>query len=236
MKHVTHVVMLLALVCLVSSCSYVQRLWPSQKSPAVEAGSKKELPPLYLGTVHQVYPGQRFALLRIIGPMPRAGVTLITHPADGTTSRMGNLAVSADSAPSRGIIAADIRSGVVASGDRVFLYRNVLSRPEEPSGERREGEDDVVTEMPVELPPVAEPALPTPRPAVAPQPVAPSAALLPQSPAPAAPADAEPRGVEVTTPPSSVPQGTLRQPAMPNLPDKAPSYLNDIPDDINQWE
>ena len=30
-------------------------------------------PPLHLGAVHQVYPAQGFALLRIIGPMPKGG-------------------------------------------------------------------------------------------------------------------------------------------------------------------
>lgn len=236
MKHVT-LILLASLVCMLSSCSYLQERFLSQKSSGAKSERKKELPPLYLGTVHQVYPAQKFALLRIIGPMPRAGVTLISHPADGTTTRMGNLVVSPDSTPNRGIVVADIRSGAVESGDRVFLYRNI-SRQEEKIEQADELRDDVVTESPV-VSPVAEralPALPVARENSA-SPVAPGYSPAVQSSAPApSQTTADRGGVEVTTPPASMPQGTLRQPAMPTLPDKAPSYLDDIPNDINQWD
>lgn len=223
MKHVI-LILLAVLAGALSSCSYLQRQIFSQKAVDGKAETRKELPPLYLGTVHQVYPAQKFALLRIIGPIPRAGVTLISHPADDSTTRMGNLVVSADSSPNRGIIVADIRSGSVASGDRIFLYRNI-SRQSDSASDRRE--DDVVTESPVAIAPPVQPT-------VAPAAQKTDAPLT--RPQPAAADAAESRGVEVTTPPASAPQGPLRQPAMPNLPDKAPSYLNDIPDDINQWD
>lgn len=235
MKHVT-LILLVSLVCTLSSCTYLQNLFFSQKAEEARAERKKELPPLYLGTVHQVYPAQKFALLRIIGPTPRAGVTLISHPADGDSARMGNLVVSPDSTPNRGIVVADIRSGAVESGDRIFLYRNISRQAESPE---RQLDDVVVTESPTETPlpgSAVAPALPTVRPVAAaahdtlPTAPVPQPATQPQR------TSAEGRGVEVTAPPASMPQGTLRQPAMPNLPDKAPSYLDDIPNDINQWD
>ena len=83
-------------------------------------------PPLHLGAVHQVYPEQGFALLRIIGPMPKSGTVLITHPADGSNDRIGNLVVSSESNARSNIVAADIRSGSIVKGDRVFQYRNIF--------------------------------------------------------------------------------------------------------------
>ena len=240
MKYVTPI-LLVVLACSLSSCSYLQNRFFSQKATETKSERKKELPPLYLGTVHQVYPAQKFALLRIIGPVPRPGVTLISHPADGSTARMGNLCISADSSPNRGIVVADIRAGAVESGDRVFLYRNI-ARQEEKTAQTDALHDDVVTESPV-VTPVAERGLPAVLPSVR-KPTVPTTTASGYSPlqqggASTSAAD-EPRsndgGVEVTTPPASVPQGPLRQPAMPNLPDKAPSYLDDIPNDINQWD
>lgn len=92
-----------------------------------EGETGKVLPPLHLGAVHQVYAEQGFALLRIIGPMPAGGTVLISHPADGSNSRVGNLVVTSDRPARNNIIAADIRSGNVAKGDRVFMYRNIAA-------------------------------------------------------------------------------------------------------------
>lgn len=88
-------------------------------------------PPLYLGTVHQVFSADKFALLRLIGPIPPEGTVLISHPADGTTDRVGNLVVSAAQNARNGIIAADIRAGLVLKGDRIFKYRSISAAEEE---------------------------------------------------------------------------------------------------------
>ena len=67
-----------------------QQSKPGQGKPGDQSNT---LPPLHLGAVHQVYPDQGFALLRIIGPMPKGGTVLISHPADGSNTRVGNLVV-----------------------------------------------------------------------------------------------------------------------------------------------
>ena len=92
---------------------------------------------MYLGSVHQVFPADKFALLRIIGPMPAEGTVLITHPADGSVSRMANLIVSSAQHARNNFIAADIRAGVAVQGDRVFQYRSI-SAPIEPEEEQPE--------------------------------------------------------------------------------------------------
>lgn len=215
----------LTLSALLSGCSLLQQ----QTAPSEDKEHTKTPPPMYLGEVHQVYPSQGFALLRIIGPMPKAGVTLITHPVDGSTSRMGNLAISADSAPRNGMAVADIRSGTVVSGDRVFLYRDI-SLPEV-------DEDKVIPdkipvekqqELPTATPPLhveatradleakQKPAAPAP--AVAPAPSLPEA--LPETPQPA----------HATSP--QLPTAPITLPAAPEA---APSYLNDIPDSVDGW-
>lgn len=233
MKHIPLILPAVLACAALSSCSYVQRQFFSQKAAGAAEERRRNLPPLYLGSVHQVYPAQRFALLRIIGPMPRPGATLITHPADDSVSRMGNLVVSADSTPNRNIVVADIRSGSVESGDRVFLYRNISRQPEPEEqaeqGERTEGEpDDVITETPPAA--ARTPELPALRPPERglPQPAAPALPAQPQLPTPL---PQEPAAL-----PSAAPQGPLHQPVMPSLPESAPAYLNDIPDDINQWD
>lgn len=122
---------LLFLACLLQcSCSQMQK----QESDAstTEMNEATPPPPLYLGSVHQVYAADKFALLRIIGPLPPEGTVLITHPIDGSTSRMGNLIVSASANARNNIIAADIRAGQVAKGDRVFKYRSIAAAPIEP--------------------------------------------------------------------------------------------------------
>ena len=111
------------------SCTQLQQ---EQKPNEQKEETAAEIPPpLYLGSVHQVFTNDKFALLRIIGPLPPEGTVLITHPADGSTERVGNLIVSSAQHARNNIIAADIRAGVVAKGDRVFRYRSITSAEEQ---------------------------------------------------------------------------------------------------------
>lgn len=141
-----------------SSCSLVQQQDQQQEAPQeAEAEETNQRPPMYLGSVHQVYPERQFALLRIIGPMPAEGDVLISHPFDGTTDRIGNLCVASGQHSRNGIIAADIRSGVVMKGDRVFQYRNILQDEEAPEEGAAEETSDVLPifqglEQDIELP------------------------------------------------------------------------------------
>lgn len=227
--------LLSCLACLLCGCSFVQRHFFPDSTQENRSERKKELPPSYLGTVHQVYPSRHFALLRIIAPVAlRPGVTLITHPVDGSTSRIGNLVISEQSQPNRHIFVADIRSGSVESGDCVYLYRNISQQPD--SKEQRSPLVD--SDTPAVAPPSSNSVWEQ-----APRPSAPVDAVSPQaegSPAPlsqpqssSAPAD----GVEVTTPPSSVPQGAPSQwITPPSAPEQAPAYLDDIPQSIDQWD
>ena len=182
---------------------------------------------MYLGAVHMVDPVQRFALLRIIGPVPRAGATLISHPADGSTSRIGNLVVSEDQSQRRGIVVADIRSGSVERGDRIFMYRNISQQPE--PTERIL--DTVVTEVPTDMPPANRPAEDA-RP-LSPQPARPAGepAAAPSEDAFAEPVSAPATDApELPSPPVDMPRSSSHSQ------EKAPSYLDDIPNDINQWD
>lgn len=199
-------------------CSWMNRTEDSRK----EKEKPKAPPPLHLGAVHQVYPAQKFALLRIIGPVPQPGTTVITHPADGSTTRIGNLEVSENTSPRNGMIVADIRAGTVASGDRVFLYRDVLPpKPKEalPESLVKQPESTSV--------PAAERGLRPPG----------------SGPLPAGSSDPAPTaesGVEVTAPPASRPTPPASSepasvPAPPSAPSAAPGYLDDIPDNINEW-
>lgn len=95
-------------------------------------------PPLHLGAVHQVYPDQGFALLRMIGPVPKAGAVLVTHPANGEPTRIANLVVTSDQPTKNRFIAAEIRSGSPLQGDRVFMYRNIAPPVEKPAVEESE--------------------------------------------------------------------------------------------------
>lgn len=115
-------------------------------------------PPLHLGAVHQVYPEQGFALLRMIGPVPRAGAILISHPADGSATRIGNLVVTSDQPAKNRIIAAEIRSGSPMQGDRVFMYRNIAQPVEKP--EEEPAEISVPTATPGTPTPVMKPEVP----------------------------------------------------------------------------
>lgn len=122
--------LVLALACAQPSCSVFQQQKHSVDEEKDEETAKMP-PPLHLGAVHQVIPERNFALLRIIGPMPKEGTVLISHPADGAVDRVGNLMVSSGQHRRGNIIVADIRSGTVIKGDRVFLYRSIAAGNEE---------------------------------------------------------------------------------------------------------
>ena len=181
-----------------------------QSKPQGKPGDQgKVLPPLHLGAVHQVYPEQGFVLLRIIGPMPKGGTVLITHPADGSNTRVGNLVVTSDQPARNNIIAADIRSGNVMKGDRVFMYRNIVAPDEKP-------EEDSST-----------PATTTPAtPATTPTPAAPTGSTTPAA------------TEEDDTPAESTTSETApRGPVIRDRKDhKTPAHIFDIPDDINDWD
>ncbi len=178
-----------------------------------ETTEAKEPPPLHLGAVHQVYPDQHFALLRIIGPMPAAGATLITHPPDGSNSRIGNLVISTGQPARNNIIAADIRSGTVVRGDRVFQYRDVSLHPGREQVAPEVPEEETVQDLTItETPAPSAPSEDVPAPGVGESPEERPSVDTTVLPAPAAPTE---------TPSPSAP---------------APDYLNEIPDDISQWE
>ena len=127
-----------------------------QPEPSDTETANKVLPPLHLGAVHQVYPDQGFALLRIIGPIPAPGTVLITHPADGSNTRIGNIQVTADAPADNRIIAAQIRAGQLVKGDRVFLYRHLMEPEEKPTEE--------IPKPVTPMHPVEQPAQPSPMP------------------------------------------------------------------------
>lgn len=178
--------------------------------------AKQAPPPLHLGAVHQVYPDQGFALLRIIGPMPKGGTVLITHPADGSNERIGNLIVSSDFAARNNIIAADIRSGSIMKGDRVFQYRNIFAKNEDdPDAVARNTERPIMDSIPDDVVKEIEEAnIPEPK---------------------------EESDVVVERPVSEpIPGYTDNSPepeqsSKPNPTPDIPAYLNDIPDDISDW-
>lgn len=127
--------LLLLISTVLFSCSPFQQ--QKMQEPAQKTSEVKEEPPLYLGSVHQVFQGDKFALLRIIGPMPSEGTVLITHPADGSTDRMGNLIVSSAGSGGKNIIAADIRAGFIKKGDLVFKYRSISAEEDTDTEEER---------------------------------------------------------------------------------------------------
>lgn len=197
----------LSALCL-SACSWQQQTNPAEATADEDENRATMPPPLHLGAVHQVYPEQGFCLLRMLGPIPVPGTTLISHPADGSNDRAGNLCVSHAQGLRNGMIAADIRSGIVLRGDRVFLYRDIAA-PETPETEEAPSpaeEDDTVRDD--------DPLLNTP--------------ITDEAP-PAAPAPVEESpSVETTVLPAEEQQ--------PALPDSSPGKLDDIPDDINDWD
>lgn len=201
-----------ALLCsaaLLASCSLLQQ--QEGKSESEQEEKVVIPPPLHLGAVHQVYPEQGFALLRMLGPVPAPGTTLISHPADGSNDRVGNLCVANATGSRNGMIAADIRSGTVVKGDRIFLYREIAPpEPQEqdddvPADADTSGDDTVITEDNSPIRPDA--ALPTPEP--------------------------EPQQVDTTV----LPEDNTPAPAPSvNTPDGIPDSIRDIPDSINDWD
>ncbi len=222
--------------------------WFSQKAGDGETPpeEKKVLPPLHLGAVHQVYPAQKFALLRIIGPIPAPGTTLISHPADGSTTRIGNLMVSENSSSRRGMLVADIRSGSVVSGDRVFLYRNIAV-PDETDLEKARAQKNNATQGELPKPPplrirttdnTVEQTETPPRPTSGEDEPVVETPSLPEG----APASVESDPVAPPAAPSE-PGNPVAPPAAPVEPSQSPptppqqhpDYLNDIPDNIDDW-
>lgn len=202
-------VALLCSAALLVSCSLLQQ--QEGKSESEQEEKVVIPPPLHLGAVHQVYPEQGFALLRMLGPVPAPGTTLISHPADGSNDRVGNLCVANATGSRNGMIAADIRSGTVVKGDRIFLYREIAPpEPQEqdddvPADADTSGDDTVLTEDNSPIRPDA--ALPTPEP--------------------------EPQQVDTTV----LPEDTTPAPAPSvNTPDGIPDSIRDIPDSINDWD
>ena len=178
-----------------------------------EAAMRKTPPPLHLGAVHQVFPEKHFALLRIIGPLPQEGAVLITHPPDGATDRMGNLRVSSAQNSRSNIIAADIRSGTVIKGDRVFMYRTIAPIEDEEEQTPAEEEGTPAASTDETLPEAPQPELPEP-----------AALPRPDIPEPAA-EEPESKSVETTVLPEQ--DGA-------NTPDI--KLIQDVPDTIHGWE
>lgn len=215
------VIFLLAPLLLVGACQQQQQLAQAEEQ---EAQKPKTPPPLHLGAVHQVYPEQNFALLRIIGPMPGPGDTLITHPADGSNSRIGNLVISTGQPTRNNIIAADIRSGTVVKGDRVFRYRNVAGYTAPSQNTETTDQEDIAEEV---APAVADTS-------IAPEEESVSNMRDEDFPEPILNREDDDTHDTVVeaAPQPSVPV----TPASPTPQQAAPSYLNDIPDDISQWD
>ncbi len=212
---------LLCLSLLPAACISQQQQQQRRVAEAAAAAAHPKLrPPLHLGSVHQVYPEQGFALLRIIGPMPGPGVTLITHPANGSNERIGNLCISSQQPSRDGIVAADIRSGTVVKGDRVFRYRNIsepdatddIIAAERPTGLAPETTDGGVDDAPIP-PPVTQSEQDAPIPAPLSVPT-----------------------VETTVLPTTAPATPGSDPGAPSAPAQAPGYLDSIPDSIDDWD
>ncbi len=174
-------------------------------------------PPLHLGAVHQVYPQQGFALLRIIGPMPKGGTVLISHPADGSNARIGNLVVSSEYTTRNNIIAADIRSGEVMRGDRIFQYRSInpTQTPENPEEAALSGPRPIIDSIPDSALQNLQQNTPEPQ-------------------APAAPAGNEDGDTMIESLPAEPAEPINNRPSSSNS-INAPSYLDEIPDDISDW-
>ena len=126
-QHLFPLLILLSCQLIAPSCQQQQQQQADQPAPQKEEAP----PPLYLGTIHQVFPADNFALVRIIGPRPAEGTVLVTHPQNGSADRVGNLLVSSAIHARNSIIAADIRAGVVMKGDRVYQYRSIAAAPVE---------------------------------------------------------------------------------------------------------
>jgi hypothetical protein len=206
----------LSLGLFLSACSTTQQTQPEETASHQE----KELelpPPLYLGTVHQVFTADKFALLRLIGPRPAEGTVLITHPADGSTERMGNLLVSSAQHARNSIIAADIRAGVVMKGDRVFQYRSIAATQEEEEQETPEPTTLTDTEIDLGFTP-------------------------PEFRNQETQSTATEQSVTTDTASNFIPAAETsvlptEEPIAPSLPEPpARGHLDDIPDNINDWD
>ncbi|MFI3244318.1 MAG: hypothetical protein R3Y56_08710 [Akkermansia sp.] len=183
---------------------------------------EKKPAPIYIGTIQQVYPDHNFALVRLARMVPKTGTTLISHPADGTNLRLGNLCVSAekiDNSVSR-MIAADIRGGTVVRGDAVYIYDNVLAqRPKK----------QVITE---DTPITAEDAefLADPVASVAHKQEAVQEGDDITPPWFEEDSSVAPIPAPAITAPNKLPAGTKK--SDPSL----PSFIEDIPDRIEEWD
>ena len=193
-----------------SACSQLAQQQSPQKE---EQTSEADIPPpLYLGTVHQVFTNDKFALLRIIGPIPPEGTVLISHPADGTASRVGNLVVSSAQHARNSIIAADIRAGLVLKGDRIFKYRSISAVEE---NEEEEPEPFTLTDVEIDKD-------------EAPHDIREKLKLTTGEMDPAQP-EAAPSFTETTVLPD--------EPMVPTIPDApANNKLDDIPDTLGGWD
>ena len=205
---------LLSMACTLvfPACTQFQQQQDSKKTE--QEATPDIPPPLYLGTVHQVFSADKFALLRLIGPIPPEGTVLISHPADGSADRVGNLVVSAAQNARNGIIAADIRAGLVMKGDRIFRYRSISAAEEEETEENPEpisltGEEIDVGYTPPEIKEKLE-------------------------------AETSPSAEEQPPPAPSYTGNTVipeDEPVMPSIPDTpANSKFDDIPDTIGGWD
>ncbi len=219
MKRLLPIILLALVSCLQFSCSQLQQQQEKQEEPIKEEITAAIPPPLYLGTVHQIFPADKFALLRIIGPVPKEGTVLITHPADGTTERVGNLIVSSAQHARGNIIAADIRAGLVMKGDRIFLYRSITAEAEE----TEEPEPFTLTDTEIDVgytPPEIKEKL---------QQVSTTTAPAPE---PATGLTETPFENTHTETESSIPEPIPSTPAIQSTPGK----FDDIPDTLDGWD
>ncbi len=150
--------------------------------------------------------------------MPREGTVLITHPADGSADRVGNLIVSSAQHARNNIIAADIRAGVVMKGDRVFQYRSIAAAPIE----EEEPEPFTMTDTDIDVgytPPAIKEKMEA----------AMSDAAGP-APSPVVPEDDSIPSGETTVLPTE-------EPVAPAVPEITPrGRFDDIPDNISDWD
>lgn len=207
-----HVMLTAVLMCTLPVACMQQQQQQISDTRNEKQQEQEMAPPLHLGAVHQVYPEQGFALLRIIGPVPKGGTVLISHPMDGSNSRIGNLIVSSEFATRNNIIAADIRSGTVMKGDRVFQYRSISAAENEDDAEGSESGN------------VERPILDT----------IPDSVIKEAEAAEQAQQAADNTEERDSRPTYTEPEPEPVKPTSTDAPD-VPSYLEDIPDDISGW-
>ena len=214
MMKYTSFILFFSLAVLQSSCSFVQQQKHTPEQDKEEEKAKIP-PPLHLGAVHQVIPERNFALLRIIGPMPKEGTVLISHPADGAIDRVGNLIVSGGQHRRGNIIIADIRSGTVIKGDRVFLYRSIAAGNEVEELPEEETDTQIDTGEETQLPDFDSTS--------AVSDVGSSPFTFPTAPTPQ---------------PEETPESTAfpnDEPVQPEAPSGIPDKLMDVPDTLDGW-